>query len=229
MSSDVPRGPRQLLDTLRPQEFATSPPGKVVDPIIEPLWVGVRALAAIDDLGATLVDDQADPITGIDPILAALADAARAGALVVDGFLTKQAQRTSAPVYRWSDERPSMTSLVGLRRNRAIDAVTLREDNLAARTLDPDEELSFVATDLLWLDDTSLLDIPLLERRRLLDSVLSESELVRVGVYVRPPIETWLGSWRAQGFTGLTYKAANSRYRPGETSPDWVVGSMPRR
>ena len=57
--------------------------------------------------------------------------------------------------------------------------------------------------DLLWLDDTSLLDVPLLERRRLLEGALVESDFVRVGAYVRPPIDTWVGSWRAQGFEGL--------------------------
>ena len=41
-------------------------------------------------------------------------------------------------------------------------------------------------------------------------------------VYVRPPIETWIGSWRAQGFRGITFKGANSRYRPGETADDWA-------
>ena len=84
-------------------------------------------------------------------------------------------------------------------------------------------------TDLLWVDDTSLLDIPLLERRRLLESVLVESDFVRLGAYIRPPIHTWVGSWRAQGFEGLTFKAANSRYRPGESNPEWVVSGMPRR
>ena len=85
-----------------------------------------------------------------------------------------------------------------------------------------DDEVSFVATDLLWLDGTSLLDVPLLERRRLLESVLVESDVVRVGAFVRPPIESWVSSWRSMGFTGLTYKAANSRYLPGEPNPDWV-------
>ena len=57
-----------------------------------------------------------------------------------------------------------------------------------------------MAIDLLWLDGESLLDVPLLERKRLLESVLDESELVRRGAFVRPPIETWIGSWRALGF-----------------------------
>ncbi len=83
--------------------------------------------------------------------------------------------------------------------------------------------------DLLWLDDTSLLDIPLLERRRLLEAVVLESDGVRLGAFVRPPIERWVASWRSQGFGGLTYKAANSRYLPGQPNPDWVITGMPRR
>ena len=38
---------------------------------------------------------------------------------------------------------------------------------------------ALVATDLLWIDGQPLLDIPLLERRRVLDSALGEGELVR--------------------------------------------------
>ena len=40
---------------------------------------------------------------------------------------------------------------------------------------------------------------------------------------------SWVGSWKAQGFNGLTYKAANSRYHPGESTADWAVSGMPRR
>ena len=82
--------------------------------------------------------------------------------------------------------------------------------------------MTYVAFDLLWLDGESLLDVPLLERRRLLDTVLAESELVRRGTFVRPPIGGWVRSWRAQGFVGLTFRAANSRYEPGATSTEWV-------
>jgi ATP-dependent DNA ligase len=83
--------------------------------------------------------------------------------------------------------------------------------------------------DVLWLDGEWLLDVPLLERKRLLESVVPASELIRPGPYVRPPISTWVGSWRAQGFRGLSFKAANSRYRPGESAPDWATTPMPRR
>ncbi len=222
-------GPHELLHTLRPQGYGGRSPADIADPVIEPLWMGIRALGAVDPSSARLVDDQADPIVEVDAILGALVGGLRATGLVVDGFVTKQAVGHEVDVYEWSKETPSLGSLIGLRRNRAADTVALREEALDAITFDPDDEIAFVATDLLWLDGTPLLDIPLLERRRLLESTLVESDSVRLGIHVRPPIGTWVGSWRAQGFRGLTYKAANSRYRPGETNLDWTVGGMPRR
>jgi hypothetical protein len=38
-----------------------------------------------------------------------------------------------------------------------------------------------------------------------------------------------MGSWRAQGFRAMSFKAANSRYRPGETARDWTLVDLPRR
>jgi hypothetical protein len=219
---------REVLRTLRPQRYGNRAPHKIHDPLIEPLWTGVRVLAAVDDAGATLVDAAGDPIARMESIADGLVIAAGGAAVVLDGFLTKQAtQRAKGSL--WPDEMPSMGRLLGLRRNRARDTIKLKEDALDAHTFDPDDEIAFVAIDLLWLDDTSLLDIPLLERRRLLDGVLIESDVVRQGAYVRPPIATWLGSWRSQGFGGVTYKAANSRYLPGQPNPDWVVAGMPSR
>ena len=71
--------------------------------------------------------------------------------------------------------------------------------------------------------------LPLLERKRLLESIVPGDDLVRAGMYVRPPIATWIGSWRAQGFGGITFKEANSHYQPGTKSPEWASTTMPRR
>jgi ATP-dependent DNA ligase len=220
--------PRQLLATLRPQGYGNGAPQKVLDPLVEPLWTGVRVLAAVDGDGATMVDGNGDEVLEMATIIGTLGASVQAVGVVVDGFLTKQTAHTAA-VTVWPEEMPSFGQLVGLRRNRAVDTVNLKEEALAAQTFDSDEEVSFVGTDLLWLDGISLLDVPLLERRRLLESVLVESDVVRVGAFVRPPIESWVNSWRSMGFAGLTYKAANSHYLPGEPNPDWVITGMPRR
>ncbi len=220
---------RQVLADLRPQTYAKGAPSNVRDPIVEPLWTGLRALASVDAGGVALVDEDGDQVTGFDGIVEALAASALASELVVDGFITRQATRTASAVVAWSDEMPSMGTMVGLRRNRAVDTLKLKEGSLADQTFDPADAIAFVATDLLWLDETSLLDVPLLERRRLLEAVVIESDAVRIGAFIRPPIDRWVASWRAQGFDGLTFKAANSRYRPGSANPDWVITGMPRR
>jgi len=226
--SEEATDPREVLATLRPQAYGNSNPQKIRDPLVEPLWTGVRTLVAVDAGGAALVDADGNPVPGMASIAAALGESLRGAGVVLDGFLTKQTAHAAAVIV-WPDEMPSLKGLVGLRNNRAMDTVALKEDALAARSFASEESVSFVATDLLWLDDTSILDVPLLERRRLLESAIAESDVVRVGAFVRPPIDSWVTSWRSMGFTGLTYKAANSRYLPGEPNPDWVITGMPRR
>ena len=171
-----------------------------------------------------LVDGDGD----VGRSMAILTSDAHASAFVLDGFLTKQTAHAAA-VDVWPEEMPSFGQLVGLRRNRAVDTVNLKEEALAAQTFDADDEVSFVAIDLLWLDGTSLLDVPLLERRRLLESVLVESDLVRVGAFVRPPIETWVGSWRSMGFAGTDLQGRQQPLPAGRSNPDWAITAMPRR
>ena len=227
---------RAVLFTLRPQPFGEGRPDRVTDPIVEPLWAGIRALAAVDTGeggGAALADESGEPLDGYPEILDALAAAARTPGLILDGFLTKQATQDSAGVFLQVEHVPNVQSAVGhfflgSRRSRAAEAAEARAELRRAETFGPDDVISYVAFDLLWLDGESLLDVPLLERRRLLDAVLAESERVRRSTFVRPPIAGWIRSWRAQGFVGLTFRAANSRYEPGVASTDWATSPMPR-
>ena len=227
---------RAILTSLRPQAFGRGRPDRVTDPIVEPLWAGIRALAAIDagdGGGAELADESGEPIGGYAEVLDALAAAVLSSGLVLDGFLTKQTAQDSTGVYLKVDAVPNLQSSVGhfflgSRRNLAAEAAEKRAALRRAETFEPDDVVSYVAFDLLWLDGESLLDVPLLERRRLLDTVLSESELVRRGTFVRPPLGGWIRSWRAQGFVGLTFRAANSRYVPGVASVEWATADMPR-
>ena len=99
----------------------------------------------------------------------------------------------------------------------------LLDEGRAERMPHEDDPVALVLVDLLWLDGTSLLDIPLLERRRLLDAVIQESDLVRTAATIRPPIDTWVGSWRSMGSPGLSFKGANSRYAPGAAALDWAA------
>jgi hypothetical protein len=213
-----PDDARSLLATLRPQPFGRTSSQAATDPIIEPLWLGIRALAGIDPDGVALVDEDGDPITDQDRVVIALGVAVNADSVILDGYLTKQASHTESGYFAPPpDLSPTAGQtinrmLFGIRRNRADERVAEMDAARDARTFGPDDPITFMATDLLWLE-----------------SVVIESEVVRLGLYVRPPIEPWIGSWRTQGFTGLTFKSANSRYSPGVASKDWAATPMPRR
>lgn len=224
-----------LARGLRPQAFGSTSSKAVDDPLVEPLWAGVRVIAAAEGGAGTFLEDgseiteHADIAEALGRIVASTADA-----VILDGYLTKQASTDDAGVYTGVELTPSTgefltQTFVGKRRNRSEEMLQEREAEHAARTFEPTDVVALVAVDMLWLDGVWLLDVPLLERRRLLEAVVPGSELVRPGLYVRPPIDAWIGSWRAQGFTGISFKAANGRYRPGEIATDWATASMPRR
>ena len=226
---------RTVLATLRPQPYSKGSSSHVVDPIVEPLWPGLRVLAAVDDAGAVLADEEGDPVADHERVVIALGVSIRAGSLILDGTVTKQILRDEGAMYTAGlEEVPTVGSSIGRmffgrHRARVEERIAEAETAAANRVFHPDELVTFVATDLLWLDGESLLDVPLLERKRVLESVLIDGEVIRVGMFVRPPIEHWGASWRAQGFAAMTMKSANSHYSPGVATKDWTITSLPRR
>ncbi len=208
----------------RPQHARPSRnPRSVADPVIEPLWHGTRVLVHVDasrraaDGGpwCAVLDDEGEDVADLEPeVTAALRTAILAGDAVVDGYLTDQATRPG--------------------ENIALVAVGRRSGNIVmGHRVDPDvspplddgspRPVAFVAVDLLRVDGQDLFDVPLLERKRILDSLVTVGELVRLSPYTRPPVEGWMRTWRATGFEGVMLKAANSRYRPGAETDDWTI------
>jgi len=222
-----------LLEDLRPQPYGLVRSDRIANPIVEPQWAGLRVLAAVEDGSVALRDEAGEPFTERPEVDRALGSAVRAGSAILDGFLTKQP--TADIVYATpSGDVPSPGALmakpfIGMRRDRGREAEAERAALAEAATFREEDQVAFVATDLLRVDGDSLLDVPLLERKRLLESVIDPADLVRVGAYVRPPLERWIGTWRRLGFLGLSFRAANSRYHPGEKHDDWTLVPMPRR
>jgi len=209
----------------------------VRDPIIEPLWVGRRVLARIGPSeAATLTDEEGDEIVTFVELRAEIAAANLAATLTVDGYLTSSVRDTTGVATPDVSDGIAIPGELGRqmilggggtgreeRRDR-IDA------SIARRAAMPDEaRAAFVAIDLLELDGEDLLDVPLLERKRLLESALGESMHVRRTTMVRPPAATWFAQWRALGFVQMAFKAANGRYSPGVASRDWAIGRIPKR
>jgi ATP-dependent DNA ligase len=226
----------------RPQAFGRRKPRDLDDALIEPAWDGVRVLVHIGHFGARLVDAAGTDLTAAhDAIATELGALARADSLVVDGYLTDQALRSGVGVALDIDTAPGLgehTAQFFLGSKGAdflagrgavpgaATARTVRQAEAAAASADP---IGFIAIDLLELDGQALLDVPLLERKRLLESVLPEGTWIRRTPYVRDPAGSFIITWRSAGFGGLAYKSANSRYRPGDPNDDWSLIEMPRR
>jgi len=213
----------------RPQAFGRRNARDIRDPIVEPMWRGDRVMVSIDGPEIRIVDvDGADVSEPVEEIVAQLREVVSADGVVLDGYLTRQATPGVATVYLVGTELPTagqMTSQMLVGRGLTARAMTKNEPDESAA--DKDNPLAFVAVDLILVDGQPLLDIPLLERKRLLESVVRETELVRRGAYVRPPIDTWLASWRSLGFRELAYKAANGRYKPGAVNDTWAIARIP--
>ena len=215
----------------RPQTFGSKSSSGVRDPIVEPLWSGLRFLGAVAGEDALLQDVDGDRLDGFPALVEGLAMATSAGEVIVDGYVTAEVVHDGTGTFTGSDPLDSPTKVVTqtLMGSRPGNDAKRLDQGRAARMPRGDDPVALVLVDLIWLDGTALLDIPLLERRRLLESVVTETDLVRRGTFVRPPIDTWVGSWRAMGFPGISFKAANSRYAPGAAAPDWASIAMPRR
>ncbi|MDE3113953.1 MAG: hypothetical protein KGK34_13515 [Chloroflexota bacterium] len=81
----------------------------------------------------------------------------------------------------------------------------------------------FAAFDLLEVDGESLLDVPLLERKRHLEGVLRPSPNVRLTAYRSRDLRSWRDTLMEQGFGRVVLKRKNSTYSPGSTNDTWVV------
>lgn len=221
---------------LRPMPFGRVDGRHVRDPIIEPLWVGRRALGHIHAGDVSLTDETGEAIGGFESLRAALAAACQAESIVVDGYLTNALPETTGISGSITGDGYQSLGQLGRQmlvggggsgreaRRDDIDAAAARR----AATL-VDEDSAFVAVDLLTLDGEDLLDVPLLERKRLLESAIGESERVRRTAIVRAPAGVWYAQWRAMGFLEMAFKAANGRYTPGVPSRDWAIVRIPRR
>ena len=216
--------------------FGFKEPARIKDPVCEPLWGGERVLVEVSGDEIRIRDVEGATVSGFTELEAAILESVTASELVVDGYLLPaplgnlidEAALADVPNAPTSGQMARQFMLGNIGSARHTDQLAAAE---ARRLLEvsASEAAAFVAIDLLWLDGESLIEIPLQERKRLLDSALTDVELVRRTVLVRPPVETWYRQWRSFGFREFAVKDANSRYTPGGASDLWTTAPIPRR
>ncbi len=79
-----------------------------------------------------------------------------------------------------------------------------------------------VVFDLLELDGRPTLELPYLDRRALLTSIVEPADGLSVPPHLEGTGTEWLDLARSRGLEGVVVKRAGSTYLPGRRSPDWV-------
>jgi hypothetical protein len=207
----------------------------IKDPLVEPLWSGTRVLAHVTVTPAAEPPAEVrliEPV-GVDlaPELPELSRVLGEGVLaleaIVDGVITRQLTLDGVGAAAIPEIKSRPTEMF-VRSNLDFDVQPRGVIVDLAAEADPVD--GFVAVDLLRLDGTSLLDVPLLERKRLLESVIAPGPLLRVSEHVRPPADPWVATWKSMGLAGGILKAANSRYHPSDDTVEWrLVKRLNRR
>ena len=228
--------PNEIAAAWAPQLPGRVGPRDVDDPLVEPDWGGLRVVVASSGTSIEVFRPGA-PVPLPDVLHAALAEAARGVGAVIEGHLsTAPLGGTTVLVPPRPSVPRSAMFFPRLGRSRKDDPYVHARHHLsrmekeAPAVLDAlaeGEAFAFVATDLLWLDGQSLLDVPMLERKRLLDGLLAVAELVRVTPFVKPTAVMTLVGWGAMGFRELSWRGANSRYLAGRENPAWAVARPP--
>jgi ATP-dependent DNA ligase len=192
---------RQKLKTVLGADLAPQRPryarekAELANHILEPEWLGKRALARVGHDGPRFVGYSGE-VEGPRELFDAIVAEARCTTAIIDGVLVSD----------WRDESELEIDPEGNAFMR----------NASARQI-------FAAFDLLEVDGESLLEIPLLERKRHLEGLLVPSVNVRLTPFVTRGLRSWRETLVAQGFRRVVLKNWNSGYAPGRTTDDWLV------
>ena len=163
--------------------------------ILEPEWKGIRALIRVGQEGPRFTG-YAGQIEGPRELYDAIVADTHASSAILDGVLVSD----------WLDEAELEVDAQGNPLSRPAGSRTV-----------------FAAFDLLEVDGESLVDVPLLERRRHLEGVLMPSRNVRLTPYVARGLRSWRDTLSGQGFQRVVLKNWNSTYASGKTTKDWLV------
>ncbi len=163
--------------------------------ILEPDWIGRRALVRVGHGGPHFVG-YAGEVEGPRELYDAIVAETHCTTAIIDGVLVSD----------WRDEAELELDPDG---NAFLRNATGRQ--------------IYAAFDLLEVDGESLLEIPLLERKRHLEGLLVPSVNVRLTPFVTRGLRSWRETLVGQGFRRVVMKNWNSPYSPGRTTDDWLV------
>jgi len=169
------------------------------DHLFELKWDGIRTLAFIDGGKLRLQSRDLKDLTPLFPELSGLPERVEAGDTVLDGELVC-----------FDDEgRPSL-ELMQRRLKRQAEGRVVRNP-----------KVHFVAFDLLFLGETSVMDEPLSLRKTLLQEVLNPSDNVQACEFIDSEGKAFFQATCDMGLEGIMAKDKSGVYLAGKRSPGW--------
>jgi bifunctional non-homologous end joining protein LigD len=168
---------------------------EVPNHILEPAWQGTRVLVRIGHDGPRFVGYDG-PVDGPRELFDAIQAETHSGTAILDGVL----------VTNWEDDRDLEVDPQG-----------------NAFTRESPRRQIFSAFDLLEVDGDALVGVPLLERKRHLEGLVTPSPNVRLTAYVTRGLRAWRETLTGLGFKRVVLKDWNSPYSPGQTASSWLV------
>ncbi|HWC32423.1 MAG TPA: non-homologous end-joining DNA ligase [Actinomycetota bacterium] len=168
----------------------------------EPKLDGVRTLAYVRTDSTKLVSRRGRDQTATYPELANLARWVNALQAVIDAEIVAP-EEDGRPSFERLQQRMNLQSKSEIERARKKIPVAL------------------FAFDLLWLDGRDLTHVPLEQRRRLLEEIVTESGPVNLTFYTDGKGSPLFEAAREQGLEGVIAKRLGTPYLPGRRSKDW--------
>ncbi|MEV6982784.1 non-homologous end-joining DNA ligase [Sphaerisporangium sp. NPDC051017] len=166
-------------------------------------WDGVRALAYVQNGALTLISRNGKDVTTAYPELYALAGAVGGRDVVLDGEIVA------------FDEagRPSFSALQPRMHQR---------DPARVRHLVRAVPVTYMLFDVLHVGDEPVIALPYVERRALLEDIVTPGARWQVPAWFRDDGAHALSLSRRLGMEGVVSKRLLSPYRPGRRSPEWT-------
>ncbi|MCE6997580.1 non-homologous end-joining DNA ligase [Saccharothrix sp. S26] len=164
-------------------------------------WDGVRAIARVEGGRVRLTSRLGNDVTGTYPELQGLGEQLGATQVLLDG-----------EIVALEGGRPSFGAL-----QRRMHASAAQARRLVGRT-----PVTFLVFDVLHLDGSPTVELPYERRRVLLEGLgLRGAHWLTPRAFPGAGAEV-LAASREQGLEGVVAKRLDSRYVPGQRSPQWV-------
>lgn len=191
-----------LDDKIAPMLAYAARPFDSPQHLFEIKWDGTRCLLFIKDGKLRLQNRRLEDITFRYPEMVALPRELKARNAILDGEVVVLSQGRS--VFAKLQQREQVA------------------DPLKIQLLSRQLPATYIAFDLLYLNDEKYLQVPLIERKRLLEAIMQESPYLVESRFILEKGRAFFKEAVAQGLEGVMGKALNSPYLMGTRSRHWL-------